>query len=378
MPSSTSPLHPFRSGLFAAAALSAALVTGCTAAPEPTGELEEAGETEGAASTTVATAVANSCSTTSVKGLSLQIIAEARCMVSDAYTKVSDLGNVSFGSAVFPYMIKPARDRLHNALNANKGKSMTINSMLRTVAQQYLLYRWYQTGRCGIGLAAKPGNSNHETGLAIDISQYSSWKGTLQAHGFKWLGSSDPVHFDYAGSGAKNYKGLDVKAFQRLWNRNNPGDQIAADGVWGPQTEARMKKSPAGGFAKGATCGGSQSYADDSQLVAVDGTEHFDLHAFDLTDALRDAVSEDIADDAHDHPVAGTDPLANGPITLAHETHVGEATITQSDAECATCFDAICAADAYCCETEWDDRCVQTGLTLCTALCGAAAMQPLP
>jgi hypothetical protein len=36
--------------------------------------------------------------------------------------------------------------------------------MLRTVAQQYLLYTWYQNGQCGIGLAAKLGNSNHETG----------------------------------------------------------------------------------------------------------------------------------------------------------------------------------------------------------------------
>jgi len=77
----------------------------------------------------------------------------------------------------------------------------------------------------------------------------------LTNYGFKWLGSSDPWHFDYVGAGAVSYKGLDVKAFQRLWNRNHPGDKIATDGVWGPNTEARMKKAPAGGFATGATCG---------------------------------------------------------------------------------------------------------------------------
>jgi hypothetical protein len=371
---STSTLHPFRTGLFAAVLASAALASGCTATSEPTGDLEDSGEAEGAASTSVASAVANSCSTASVKGLSQQIIAEARCMVSGAYSKVSDLGNVSFGSAVFPYMVGPARDRLHNALNNNKGKFMTVNSMLRTISQQYLLYRWYQTGRCGIGLAAKPGASNHETGLAIDISQYSTWKGTLQAYGFKWLGSSDPVHFDYAGSGATNYKGLDVKAFQRLWNRNHPGDKISVDGAWGPQTEARMKQAPAGGFAKGASCG-SQSFEDDYELAAVDESDLIDLQAVDLTGAFEAAVSEDIADDDHDHLSAHA---VNGPITAPHETHVGSATITQSDAECATCFDAICATDAYCCETEWDDRCVQTGLTLCEALCGKEAMSPLP
>jgi 3D (Asp-Asp-Asp) domain-containing protein len=54
-----------------------------------------------------------------------------------------------------------------------------------------------------------------------------------------------------------SYKGVDVKAFQRLWNRNNPSDLIEEDGIWGPMTEARMKKSPAAGFAIGAQCGSS-------------------------------------------------------------------------------------------------------------------------
>ena len=53
-----------------------------------------------------------------------------------------------------------------------------------------------------------------------------------------------------------SHKGLDVKAFQRLWNRNHPEDVISVDGAYGPQTEARMKLSPAAGFPKGAICGG--------------------------------------------------------------------------------------------------------------------------
>lgn len=218
--------------------------------PEPVDTVDQ-----GVSTGTVADAAATSCTTTSVKALSKQIIAEARCIDPDSFVAVTKTDNVTFGSAVFAYLEKPARDKLVAALKANPGKSMTINSMLRTIAQQYLLYRWYQSGRCGIGLAAKPGTSNHETGLALDVSQWSTWKPILQNAGFHWLGSGDPVHFDYAGSGAKNYKGLDVKAFQRLWNRNNPNDKITVDGDWGPQTEARMKKAPAGGFAQGAICG---------------------------------------------------------------------------------------------------------------------------
>jgi hypothetical protein len=206
---------------------------------------------------TVAQAVANSCTTKSVKGLSLQIIAEGNCMSPGAYAKMPARNNLTIGSAVFPYLEKPARDQLVASLDAHKNWNMTVNSMLRTVAQQYLLYTWYQQGRCGIGLAAKPGNSNHETGLAMDINPASTWRSSLENHGFKWLGSADPVHFDYVGAGAVSHKGLDVKAFQRLWNHAHPNDKIDTDGVWGPQTAARMKKAPAQGFASGPTCGAS-------------------------------------------------------------------------------------------------------------------------
>lgn len=139
---------------------------------------------------------------------------------------------------------------------------MVVNSMLRTVAQQYLLYRWYQKGTCGISLAATPGNSNHETGLAIDIDNQSTWRSKLSAKGFQWLGASDPVHFDYVGAGAVDHRGLDVLAFQRLWNRNHPEDKIAEDGDWGPATSGRMAKSPAAGFAKGASCACDAVFAD--------------------------------------------------------------------------------------------------------------------
>ncbi len=223
--------------------------------PEP----DESVAQEGSAVTggTVAQAAANSCSTGSVKALSLQIIAEGNCISPGAYAKVPSRKNLTVNSVVFPYLEKPARDRLVASLDAHKDWNMTVNSMLRTVAQQYLLYTWYQKGRCRISLAAKPRNSNHETGLAMDINPASTWKGSLQNHGFKWLGSADPVHFDYVGPGAVSHKGLDVKAFQRLWNFNHPGDKISVDGDWGPQTEARMKKAPAGGFANGPTCGQS-------------------------------------------------------------------------------------------------------------------------
>src|SRR5712671_3253929 len=74
---------------------------------------------EGSSPGTVAHAAATTCSTTSVKGLSQQIIAEGNCIKAGAYAKVPKLGNVTFGSAVFPYLEGPARDHLVSSLKAH-------------------------------------------------------------------------------------------------------------------------------------------------------------------------------------------------------------------------------------------------------------------
>jgi hypothetical protein len=242
----------------AALALCAPLSTSCAAVPEPDQQPEDevasVDRGDGVSSGTVLDASKASCATASVKGLSAQIIAEANCQTPGAFSPVPSLPNLDADANVFLNLEKPALDALVATLKAHPDRTMTVNSGLRTIAQQYLLYRWYQTDACGITLAAKPGTSNHETGLALDVDEYSSWRTSLEGHGFSWLGGNDPVHFDYVGSGAKDLRGLDILAFQRLWNRNHPEDKIAEDGDWGPGTEARMKKAPAAGFSKGAWC----------------------------------------------------------------------------------------------------------------------------
>lgn len=190
----------------------------------------------------------SACTTASIRGLSDQIVAEMNCIRPGLMSNITG-ANISLTSAAaLPYLQGPAAAALKRATT---GRSrLPLNSTLRTLAQQYMLYTWYRTGRCGVGLAAQPGRSNHEDGLAIDTSAYSSWISILRDNGFRWFGTADDVHFDYTG-------GVDaqgVLAFQRLWNHNNPGDKIGADGVYGPQTEARIRKSPRTGFARGASC----------------------------------------------------------------------------------------------------------------------------
>jgi hypothetical protein len=217
------------------------------------GEEDELGSLSAPTQTVWSAATTGACSTAVVRGLAEQLVEEVECMRPGTMARIDGLPGVSLGAATFPYLQRPAADALGRAA---AGRSMTLSSALRSTVQQFVLYTWYRRGRCThvVSLAAPPGRSNHEAGLAIDVPSYSAARTPLGAQGFRWLGGSDPVHFDYTG-GAADLRYLSVLAFQRLWNRNNPGDPISEDGAWGPQTEARMKVSPSAGFVRGSSCG---------------------------------------------------------------------------------------------------------------------------
>jgi hypothetical protein len=80
------------------------------------------------------------------------------------------------------------------------------------------------------------------------------------------MGKKDRWHFDYVGKTreekenakrlAETVAGLDVKAFQRLWNRNHPDEKIPEDGEFEKPTEAALRRTPVQGFTVGASCGG--------------------------------------------------------------------------------------------------------------------------
>lgn len=115
------------------------------------------------------------------------------------YKRIDNVSGLRLG-AVFPIVQEPVADASIGAQRA-RGTTTDINSGLRTLADQYILYRWYQLKRCGIALAAKPGSSNHESGLAVDIKDNAGWRHAMEEASFMSLGTSDPVHFDYDGRG---------------------------------------------------------------------------------------------------------------------------------------------------------------------------------
>ena len=219
-------------------------------------------------STTVGQAMRRSCTTSTVRGLTRQLVDQINCSAAGNMTSITGIGGISLGGAVTPYLQATAVRSLKLAENERRA-TMYVNSALRSVAQQYLLYEWYVRGRCNIGLAAEPGTSNHESGLALDLSNYITFRRPFERHGFSWFGPGDKVHFDYVAGGT-DIRRHSVRAFQKLWNANHPNDRIAVDGVWGPATKRRLLRAPASGFASGATCDPSgASAAEDLEAIEV-------------------------------------------------------------------------------------------------------------
>ena len=188
----------------------------------------------------------NSCSTAVANGLSQQIIEEMNLLIPNILVRFNHL-NVSLSAAVFPYLQKPAQEALAKAIR-ERGITIRINSAYRTIAQQLILFNHAQNRRCGIRVAARPGRSNHQSGLAIDIEDALGWRPYLERHGWRWLGPQDPPHFNYETRGTRDIRSLAVLAFQKLWNKNNINDPIAEDSLYGPQVEARLNQSPVEGF----------------------------------------------------------------------------------------------------------------------------------
>lgn len=198
------------------------------------------------ADTVSAEAAKGACSTAGVVGLSDQLVKVQMCLSPGTFVAFTPHAGVTLtSSSIHPYLLESSKAALWDAASHIP---LSVNSAFRTLADQYVLYYSH-----ACGLAAMPGNSNHETGRAVDLENWSAATSAMEAAGCTHTyPSSDPVHFDCPGS---DHRADSIKAFQHLWNVNNPGDLLVEDGSYGPATESRLAKSPAGGFPDPADCG---------------------------------------------------------------------------------------------------------------------------
>ena len=190
-----------------------------------------------------------SCNTSGVKGISMQILGVLKETSGDReLVSCEDLVE-STGESTLPYLQPAARRALQSAVE-EMGEKLKLNHAYRTVAQQLVLYNFYQARKCDIPLAVAPGTSPHELANAIDIKENARWRAVLRRHNWRWRGDADPAHFTYIGSGVNGrLRTESVRAFQRLWNRFNPDDLIEEDGIYGEkETGPRLRKSPVDGW----------------------------------------------------------------------------------------------------------------------------------
>lgn len=200
---------------------------------------------------------ATGCSTLPMAGLSAQLVDAMGALhpglMSDLSSTVPQV-HLDDAAAAVPYLQSAAAAALHAAVTdaARDGgaRRITINSALRTLPQQLALYEWWRRGDCGISLAAAPGASNHNGGIAIDVENATAWVDTLEAHEWEWLGQQDRMHFNYVGVGSVDVRDLSVLAFQMLWNCNHGEYRwLVADGLLRPEVTQAMLESPVDGMA---------------------------------------------------------------------------------------------------------------------------------
>lgn len=193
--------------------------------------------------------VIGSCNTGLVKGLSEQIIMVMNALIPNVLVNFADLNVDVQGDQINPFLQLAAKESLRLALQ-ERGTRMIVNSAYRTIAQQHVIRRQFELRLCGIPAAARPGTSNHEGGLALDIEDPDGWEPFMQRRSWIRLGAFDPPHYDYRFLAAtrSDIGTIGIRAFQRLWNQFNPTDPIPEDGIYGPLTALRLDSSPVDGF----------------------------------------------------------------------------------------------------------------------------------
>ncbi len=251
-----------------------------------------------------------------IDGLSHQLIDELRCMDDrwlEFYPACENVGCVNpYGPQ--PQALRPevlvALDEAGTSVN----DFITITAGYRDVAMQYYS-RWYKENCSSSFNAAIPGNSNHQGGRAIDVRYYDYWRSILLSHGFEHPIPTDEPHFELLGdetfrAESDALKQLSLVAFQRLWNRNNPGDMIDTDGVYGPTTKDRLGNSPVDGFELGGCDPGTGGDTTDTGPADTGATDTGPADAGVADTGLADTGSIDVIDDVGEDLVTADTALA--------------------------------------------------------------------
>jgi hypothetical protein len=108
---------------------------------------------------------------------------------------------VNFGGSKVVTSVYCAFLKMSNAAKA-QGVNLVVKSGFRVMSEQQYFWNCYQTKRCNNGnLAARPGYSNHQNGIAFDLAvpaaTYRWLVNNAQSFGFIRAVSSEDWHWEY-------------------------------------------------------------------------------------------------------------------------------------------------------------------------------------
>jgi hypothetical protein len=173
------------------------------------------------------------------------------------------------------------RDDAAAAINALEDKHgvIRINSAGRTVAEQNDLIRRFDAGEPGIFIPMRPAEeSTHvkDGGIAVDVFNYTDDRAKLEEFGFEWFGTRDKVHYTFKGWSPAPVLSRDEATAQRQNHLNLArGEKLDVDGIPGPKTVAAIKRYQTYlGVAADGVWGPATQAAHDREWARVNAPKH--------------------------------------------------------------------------------------------------------
>lgn len=183
-----------------------------------------------------------------VSGLSRQLVDAINCLRPGTLVEIPLDAVLRMLEAGRPNLIDGRALADLRAAAADGDRQMVVRWAYRDVGLQQLF--WLQDAYQGCAVAARPGNSNHQNGLAVDLNDWQYWEPIMRRHGWENNLANDRVHFDYQRVEDIGLGSFSLYAFQELWNLNHPEAPLPTGGALDAETDAALAGAPIEGLAR--------------------------------------------------------------------------------------------------------------------------------
>eukprot|EP00118_Oscarella_pearsei_P021009 m.233549 g.233549 ORF g.233549 m.233549 type:complete len:2254 (+) comp40090_c2_seq1:205-6966(+) len=191
------------------------------------------------------------CTLSEARGLAQQIADQTLCNSPLLLSELSSDSNFCVQNEVFPYFLYEAHLSLRERINPSLQKSFTVTEGMQPLVFQFIRQKWGERRLCGLDEAVPVGTGAFDRGNALAVTETDKLIKLLPT--VKWKISSARTYIKFFENSSDIVE-AQLRAFQQLWNVNNPKMPIPVDGVLSQTTIKALLKSPAKGFASGAQC----------------------------------------------------------------------------------------------------------------------------